>query len=355
MSDDEPTRGQAGEDAGRPRPAWLLLAVAALGVYAVGVFVLGGEDAREAIADAALLPLVGAFLLQVVVALIWPLVHRASVRAVGADLDYAEALRVSMTTFTVSHLVPGGGAVGAAAAVERLNRFGVATPTATASVALTGPLSLTTIAALAAVGITIAVVTGALPGAALAAALAAILVLVGIVAGIVAALRRPRIGDRIIGAVARLHHRLRERADEWRDAWRAISERAPTGRKLLPIMGWSALKWTADLSSLGLVFVAFGAEPQLMTLLIGFGVAQIVTMIPSTPGAVGIYETGMVGAFTLLGVPFGLATTVTVAYRVLETWLPTLAGVPVVFRPRGGWRDSGGTEDDRTARGAGNR
>lgn len=337
------------DGAGQPRPAWILLAVAVIGIYAAVVFVVGGEDARQALGNARLLPLAGAVVLQAVVLLTWPLVHRASLRAVGSDLGYSEALRVSMTAFTVSHLVPGGGAVGAAAAVERMSRFGIPGPTATASVALTGPISLTTIAAVGAIGITIAVVTGELPGWALAAAIAAVVVLLGIVGGIVAALRSPELGERVIERLGRLHHRLRERVDEWRETWHAVSERAPTGRSLLRITGWSALKWTADVASLGLVFVAFGAEPRLMTLLVGFGVAQVLTMIPSTPAAVGIYESGMVGAFTVLGVPFGLATTVVLAYRVLETWLPALAGMPVVMRPRGGWRGRDADGDEASA------
>lgn len=318
----------------RPRPGWLLIAVVVAGFYAAAVWVIGGAEAREAIADAPLLPVVGAALLQVVVLLVWPLVHRASLRAVACDIGYGQALQVSMTAFTVSHMVPGGGAVGAAAAVERLNRFGIPGPAATASAALTGPISLTTIAGLGAVGMTIAVVSDELPATALAAALAVVVVLLAVVAGVVVALRSPAFGERVIDAVGRLHHRLRERADDWRGTWQAVSEHAPTGRSLLRVAGWSIVKWSADIASLGLIFVAFGAEPRLMTLLIGFGVAQILTAIPSTPGAVGIFESGMVGVFTLLGIPLGLATTLAITYRVFETWLPTLAGVPVVLRPR---------------------
>lgn len=323
------------EGSWRPRPGWLLFAVVVAAAYAAAVWIIGGEEARQAVTDARVAPLVGAFLLQVVVLLVWPLVHRASLRIVGHDLPYGQILQVSMTAFTVSHMVPGGGAVGAAAAVERLNRFGVPGPAATASAALTGPISLTTIAGLGAVGMTIAVVAGELPGAALAGALVAVVVLLAVVAGVVLALRSPAFGERVIDMIGRLHDRLGERAEEWRGAWQAVSENAPTGPSLLRVAGWSTVKWSADVASLGLIFVAFGAQPRLMTLLIGFGVAQILTAIPSTPGAIGIFESGMVGVFTILGIPLGLATTLTITYRVFETWLPTLAGVPVVLRPRG--------------------
>lgn len=336
MTEEAPTRDGGDERSWRPRPAWLALAVVVAVLYAGAMWAIGGEEARRALADAPLLPLVGAFLLQVAVLLIWPLVHRASLRAVGCDLDYASALQVSMTAFTVSHIVPGGGAVGAAAAVERLNRFGISAPAATASVALTGPISLTTIAALGAAGMTIAVLTGELPRLALAAAVVAVVVLLALVGGVLVALRSPSFGERVIDLVGRVHHRLGERADAWRGTWAAVTEHAPAVRSLVRIAAWSTLKWSADIASLGLIFVAFGADPRLMILLVGFGVAQIVTAIPSTPGAVGIFESGMVGVFTLFGIPVGLATTITITYRVFETWLPTLAGVPVVVRPRDG-------------------
>jgi uncharacterized protein (TIRG00374 family) len=317
-----------------PGPKWLVAVALVLAIYAAGFSFVGGQDALKAVTDAALLPLVGALLLQAAVLLIWPLVHRASLRAVGDDLRYPDALKVSMTAFTVSHMVPGGGAVGAAAAVERLNRFGVPGPTATASVSLTGPLTLTTIGALGAIGITVAVITGELPGVALALAIAGVVILLAISGGIVAALHSPGIGEAVIDRLGRLHRKLRERADRWKESWTAVSEDAPTGRNLARILGWSALKWTADIGSLALVFLAFGQTPRLSTLLVGFGVSQTLTAIPSTPGAVGIYESGMVGAFSALGIPLGVATTVTLAYRLFETWLPALAGIPVVLRPR---------------------
>lgn len=54
--------------------------------------------------------------------------------------------------------------------------------------------------------------------------------------------------------------------------------------------------------------------------------------IPISPGGVGLVEGGMVGAFTALDVGLGVATTVVLAYRILETWMPVVAGVPALLR-----------------------
>jgi uncharacterized membrane protein YbhN (UPF0104 family) len=190
------------------RGAWALLLLLVVGLYGAVVAVAGGRDALTALRLADPWPLVGALLAQVVVTCTWPLVHRASVVAVGGDLRYPQALNVSMSAFTVSHTVPGGGAVGAAIVVERLTGFGVAGPVAAASATLTGPIVLTTVGALGVLGLTGAVLAGELPDAWLVVGLIGLAALVTALAVIVAGLRSPGLGERVIAAVGSLHRRL---------------------------------------------------------------------------------------------------------------------------------------------------
>lgn len=312
------------------------LAVVLLGVvlvYGAVVAVAGGRDALTALRLARPGPLVGALLAQVVVTATWPLVHRASVAAVGGRLSYRQALNVSMSAFTVSHTVPGGGAVGAAVVVERVTGFGVPGPVATGSATLTGPISLTTITTLGVLGLSGAVLAGELPDVWLVVGLLLLLALVTVLGIVVAGLRSPALGERVIGAVGSLHRRLESRARDWRGAWRRVTAQEVSARQLAPIVGWSSCKWAADIASLALVFIAFGQTPQLTALLIGFGVSQLGAAVPLTPGGVGFVEGGMVAAFAALGVDLPVATAVVLTYRVLETWLPTIAGLPMLLRP----------------------
>jgi putative heme transporter len=331
--------GGTGQGLKARRGAWALLLVLVVGLYVGGLLAAGARDAVTSLANAALWPLVAALLLQVVVTATWPQVHRASLAAVGGRMSYAQALNVSMSAFTVSHTLPGGGAVGAAVVVERLTGFGVAGPTATASTTLTGPISLLTIASLGTVGLSGAVVTGELHRQWLVVGLALLLALAALLSVIVVGLRSPQAGDRVIRAVGRLHHRLAERSEGWQRSWRAVTEQEVSGRELLPVVAWSTVKWSADIGSLAMVFVAFGHEPRLIPLLVGFGVSQVGAAVPLTPGGVGFVEGGMVAAFTALGVTLPEAATVVLAYRMLETWLPTLAGMPMLVRTPDGARD----------------
>lgn len=330
-----PGRGD-GTSAGGPRirrGAWALLLVLVVALYGGGIAAAGFRDTVTAIASAALWPLLGALVLQGVVTATWPLVHRASVAAVGASVRYRNALHVSLSAFSVSHLLPGGGAVGAAVVVERLTGFGVPGPTAAASTTLTGPVSLTTIASLGVAGLAGAVLAGELPAQWLLVGLLLLLVPVGILALVVLGLRSPRLGERVIDAAGRLHRRLARRTAAWRRSWRTVTEQEVGAPQLCPIVGWSMLKWAADIGSLALVFHAFGQTPRLTALLVGFGVSQLGAAVPLTPGGVGFVEGGMVAAFTALGVALPVATTVVLTYRALESWLPTLVGVPVLLRP----------------------
>ena len=335
MSSERRADGSLGRWRSR-RGALALLMLAVVLVYAVVVAFAGGRDALLALRSAAPVPLVGALLAQVVVTATWPLVHRASVAAVGGSLRYGQALNVSMSAFTVSHTVPGGGAVGAAVVVERVTGFGVPGPVATASATLTGPVSLTTVALLGVAGLTGAVLAGELPDLWLAVGVGLVLALLLVVGVIVAALRSPALGDRVIGAIGSLHRRLEPRARSWRRSWRQVTEQEVSARELGPVVGWSLCKWGADIGALALVFLAFGQTPRLTALLVGFGVSQLGAMVPVTPGGVGFVEGGMVAAFAALGIALPVATAVVLSYRVLETWLPTLAGLPMLLRPPAG-------------------
>lgn len=311
---------------------WLFGVLLVIAVYAVGLVVVGIDEALGAVTRGSILPLTGAFLLQVAVVVLWGKVYGASAAAVNGAVGTRDALSVSMPAFTLSHTLPGGGLTGNAVAVQRLTAQGMSGPSAAAAVTLAATISLVTIAGLGSAGIVTAFLTGDLPTLALVIALPALGVLVALVVTVVAVLRSPSAGDRIVGQLGRLHDKLGEHVDEWRDSLRDVTEDPPTPRQLSRIGGWALSKWSADIASLALVFLAFGTTPRISALLVGFGVSQLATAIPVTPGGVGFVEGGMVGAFATLGYSAALATSVVVVYRVVATWLPVLAGVPVLLR-----------------------
>jgi uncharacterized protein (TIRG00374 family) len=316
-----------------PRKRWLLGIALVVAVYTIGFGSVDLGDALDALRAGRWPFLVAAAGLEAITVASLAMVHRSSARAVGVDIRYLEALNVSMSFFTVSQTLPGGGAVAGALGVRRLQRFGLDGPSATASVALTATLAMSTITAIAAGGIAVSVLRAGLPARVLALVLALLFVLLGAAFGIVAVLRSASLQRRLMDRLGRIHEKLRERVQGWSESLEGVRHDPPEAAGLGRIVGWSAVNWSVDIAALWLVFQAVDATVTLPILLVGFAVSQVGAAIPITPGGVGFVETGMIGAFVVFGTPASVATTIVLAYRVLAIWLPALAGVPALLRP----------------------
>src|SRR5581483_2340101 len=81
---------------------------------------------------------------------------------------------------------------------------------------------------------------------------------------------------------------------------------------------------------------AVGAQPQPSLVLLAYTAAELLALIPLTPGGLGFVEAGLVGTLTLAGVPGRDALAATLLYRIVAYWLPLPAGgiAYVLFRHR---------------------
>ena len=72
--------------------------------------------------------------------------------------------------------------------------------------------------------------------------------------------------------------------------------------------------------------------------LLAYGAAAVLSMIPITPGGLGFVEAGLTGALTLAGVPATDALLATLAYRLVSYWMPIPLGLSayLLFRRRYG-------------------
>lgn len=128
-----------------------------MALYAAGLALIGIGDAASALTDASAGWLAAALVAAATGVIALSLVQRASAAELGHRLRLVEALNVSMTAFTLGQSVPGGGATAGAIAVQRLTRFGLAGPVATASFALAATFAAATIALIGTVGVGVAV------------------------------------------------------------------------------------------------------------------------------------------------------------------------------------------------------
>ena len=91
---------------------------------------------------------------------------------------------------------------------------------------------------------------------------------------------------------------------------------------------------------------ATGAKPQPAVVLLAYAVAGLLRLIPVTPGGLGIVEAGLSGLLILAGINAGDAVVATLGYRVISYWLPIAVGpfAYLAFRLRYGAPGGGGGE-----------
>jgi uncharacterized protein (TIRG00374 family) len=91
---------------------------------------------------------------------------------------------------------------------------------------------------------------------------------------------------------------------------------------------------------------ATGAKPNPSLVLLAYAVAKLLALIPITPGGLGIVEAGLSGLLIVAGVPGGDAVVATLAYRLISYWLPIFVGpfAYLAFRMRYGKPGHGSSE-----------
>lgn len=276
-------------------------------------------------------------------------VQRATARFLGADLSHRDALRISRSAFTLSRVVPGGGAAGGVFAVRELARMGhppgIAGGTALVSWAVTSSAFAVIVAGAAVLTLR----AGLLPVATVIPAAAGLLGIAVAGAAVLWALHRPRVRAWLI---ARLNPgdevpagRLRAAsAAGRRAAAAAVADLDERGRPLTSLWtatGWAAAAYAFEATLLWSVFAAVGAPLPLPVVAAGFLSAGVLNSLPEmTPGWIGVYETAMAATYTALGVPADTALVAVLVHRLVAFWLPVAIGiVPAVRSLAAGRRD----------------
>ncbi len=81
---------------------------------------------------------------------------------------------------------------------------------------------------------------------------------------------------------------------------------------------WTMMMTFTEISTIFVVYLAFGELVNPGAIIISYAVANIAGLVSILPGGIGIYEGLMTGVMTSAGVERGLALSATVVYRVLN-------------------------------------
>ncbi|HTS73324.1 MAG TPA: YbhN family protein [Gaiellaceae bacterium] len=241
----------------------------------------------------------------------------------------------------VGRILPGGGATATAFAASMLRRAGLDTGEAAAAFAASTGLQLATTLALPVLALP-AIAGGAPVSRGLdKAAYLGIAVLVVLLAAATAAL----VSDTPLELAGRsiqwvLNHTIRRRnhvtelpkelLDDRDFIRRTLGERWK--QALLAAAGNTGFDYLALLAAL----LAVGASPRPSLVVLAYSAAELLALIPLTPGGLGFVEAGLTGTLVLAGVPGADALAATLLYRLVSYWLPLAAGgiAYVLFRRR---------------------
>lgn len=342
--DDPALRSGAFRNAQRPRlqPRLLALARWALAALAVVLVVrvvgLGRDEISDALALFAQLDpwLIGAVVaLQVAWAVSLARTQRSAVLAVGGSVDRVQAQRISMAGFTLSRVVPGGGAAGGIFAMRELSRLGNSAPTAVTAMVASWATSITTLAVLVLGGLLAVATTTELPVVQIGSAVVVLTGLAVVGCLILRAVYHEGLRRRLVSTVARPLARLPFGPDirALERAFDDIGGSMGRGCDLRHSAAWAAASWLCDAAALWLAFAACGHRLSLTALLVGYGSANLLNSIPElTPGWLGVFEAALSATYISLGVPAGIAVGAVLVYRLASFWLPVAAGVVPAVR-----------------------
>ncbi len=254
----------------------------------------------------------------------------------GTRIGLFRMFRIQLATKALTNVVPAGSAAGTALGYRLLTTSGASGADAGFAVAATGLVSACVLNLLLWVALLVSIpFYGVGPLYAVAAGAGAIVLL--FVAALVIGLVRGRArAQRILHAAAsRLRFGDANRVSEIVEQVAGrLGELLSDGVLVRRAFVWAALNWTVDAASLFVFLWAFGPRPPLIGLLVAFGLAQVMAVIPITPGGLGIVEGVLVPTLVGFGVTRNVALIGVPMYRLAAFWLPIPLGSIMYFTVR---------------------
>ena len=260
----------------------------------------------------------------------YALLYRRVLASLGAPLRFRLAAETTLASFLVSHVTPFGSATGTLLNISTLEAEGIAAATTGEAIGLTSLVS--TVALIALFGTGLVATAGRHVSATYLRIAGIALVLVVLVLAIALLVgAHPRIAERAGRRAARWARHLRPGIDPEQVAQTSgrlvrLARSALTGRAFAESYGFASADLLLDLLSLDLMFLAFRYQPGYGPLAVAYAAANIASVIPVTPGGLGVIEVTLVALTVGFGAPRATAVLAVLGYRLVNYWLPLLPG-----------------------------
>jgi uncharacterized protein (TIRG00374 family) len=245
-------------------------------------------------------------------------------------------LRINMSSLALSHVVPGGTAPGGALAYRLLSDEGVSGSVAAFGLAAQGIGSAVVLNLLFWMALVVSIPLSGYNRLYGFAALAGTFLLLAFFGTVVLVTRGQHHADAWLRRIAA--HVPFTTPDGVSRMLQHVADRITlllTNRRLLTgALGWAAANWLLDAASLWVFLWAFGSVLSPVDLLVAYGLANILAVLPITPGGLGVIEGVLIPTLVGFGVPAAVATVGVLSWRLLNFWLPIPLGGGCYFSLR---------------------
>jgi len=237
-------------------------------------------------------------------------------------------LRIDLATTAVAHVVPGGTAGSAGLGYRLFTSYGMSGTEVGFAMATQGMGSAIVLNIMVWISLLISIPLAGVHRIYIIVALIGMLAILAMAALVYAFTVGEESAARFIRSITRHIPRVNE--DRLEEVVRRIGvllrELGKDPQQLKEAILWAALNWTLDAASLMAFLAAFHRFVDPLELFAAYGIANVLAVIPVTPGGLGFVEASSIGLLVSFGVQNKVATLAVFGWRLVNFWLPIPVG-----------------------------
>ncbi len=257
----------------------------------------------------------------------YSLLTKAALGEHGDDISAPRLFRIQLSTKALGNIVPGGSAASSALGYRLITMCGVPGPDAAFALATAGIGSAVVLNLILWFGLIISIPARGVNAAYGTAAIIGVILMAFaafLIFGLVEGQGR---SERVVRSLAR---RFRFDEDHAAEVLAHLGSRIEglfLDKQLLRrVVGWATANWLLDACSLWVFLRAFGGNVGFDGLIVAFGIANVFSVVPITPGGLGLVEGIYIPSLVGFGLAKRTATVGVLSYRVAQYWLPIVVG-----------------------------
>jgi putative heme transporter len=292
--------------------------------YLVLPQIAGARRALELLSQVDLSYVIAGVLFEVASLAAYAQLTRGVLPRTPAPLPFWTVLRIQFSTLALSHVVPGGAAVGGGLGYRLLTAAGVSGTDAGFALATQGIASAVVLNLLLWLGLAVSIPLRGFNPLYVTTAIIGLIVIGGFSFAVFALTRGEERSALILRAVVRRIPFVDETQVQGVVHRVASQLRVLMADRQLTMRtgGWASANWLLDAAALWAFLAAFGYRAPIDALIVAYGLANVLAAIPVTPGGLGVVEAVLTATLVGFGAQRGVAVLAVVSYRFLSFWLP---------------------------------